>query len=450
MDDLVKPRKVNLEIKKLGASLRGEGLLMLSYYYPPIKSMGVMRAYALSHQWLNYFEEVLILTTSNNARLQSEELPLDESLNIYDIPTFDFRTLTSIFSNNTHHSESGKASWIGRNVVKVLNSFPFNRWIGEGGKLYELKAFQRASDLIRKNNITHIYSSFRPHTDHIVAAKLKNAFPDLTWIADFRDIHVDVLKKNVFFEPYQHKQNRKILKSADVVTTVSEGCACHLRKYHDNVHVIYNGIDNENAEQNIKLQEAFTITYTGSLYGEMRNPSVVLEAIKELKSEDYFSTPVRIVYAGKDSATWKDWINKYRLEKESIIEGLCSYEKSRKLQRQSHINLQLTFAHPEVTGAMTGKIMEYVQAKRPILCVINGSVDKEIESFFSKVNMSLVVYNEEPYKVHIKNFIMKLYEGFLDDNLDVFEVEQEILSEISWQTIAQKFIGLFEKLDAKA
>ena len=185
---------------------------MLCYYYPPIKSMGVMRSYSLSHAWLNYFDSVSVITTDNNKRLESEIFSIDDRIEINAVPTFDYRTITSYFSNKSHYSESGKSSWFGKLAVKLLNSFPFNLWIGEGGALYGRNVYRAAVQKIKTENIGFVYSSFRPYSDHHVASRLKRRFPQLIWLADFRDIHVDVLKNNVVFPSYQHRMNRNILK----------------------------------------------------------------------------------------------------------------------------------------------------------------------------------------------------------------------------------------------
>lgn len=415
-------------------------VLMLAYYYPPIKSMGVMRAYHLSHEWLVQFEKVSVITTTNNQRLQRDVLPIDERIEVAETKTFDYRTITSYFSNKSHYSEKSKESWLAQLVVKFLNSFPFSNWIGEGGFIYRRAAFKKACLKIENEKYTHIFSSFRPYTDHVIARKIKKRYPHIKWIADFRDIHIDVLKKNVLFESYQHQINRRLLSSADTVTTVSEGCAEHIRKYYPEVHVIHNGIDPKAALNNAPLPTRFTLAYTGSLYGDMRNPSVLFEALLQLKREGHLEKSFRIVYAGKDSVAWNEFISEYNLGDHSDDRSLVDLQESKLIQRQSHINIQLTFAHPEVTGAITGKVMEYVASKRPILCIINGSEDKEIETFFDRVNGSKVVYNREQDVEVVKNYVLTYYNEFLKNQLEVFELDQPLIEQMSWSNISKRFL----------
>ena len=197
-----------------------------------------------------------------------------------------------------------------------------------------------------------------------------------------------------------------MLHEADVVTTVSEGCRDHLIKYKPTVHVVRNGIFNQEESSRSQLAEKFTISYTGSLYGTMRDPSLFFEAIKELTSNKHVDDDIEIVYAGKDGNSWTNRIKEFELDRFFLNKGIVSYDESKKIQERSHINLQLTFSHPEVKGAITGKIMEYIRAKRPILCIINGVTDEEIENFFTDINQSIVVYNHVKYLEKIKAFIV--------------------------------------------
>jgi len=424
--------------------LKKKGIILFAYYYPPIKSMGVMRSYALSHAWLEHFEHIWVITTSNANRLTAEPLPIDPRIQVIQIPTCDYRTITSIFSKKSHYSESSKKSLFGKTVVKLLNSFPFNKIIGEGGLIYQWNAKRTAKRLIKKHSISHIFSSFRPYSDHIVASRIKRKYPAIKWIADFRDIHVDALKQNVYFESYQHRQNKAVVKHADIVGTVSKGCADHLRKYHPRVHLIYNGINDTMVPSENILQDTFSIAYTGSLYGHMRDPSILFKGLHALEQENFFTRGLQIVYAGKDSGTWNMWIKKFDLEKYNVDKGLCSFDEARTIQKTSHINLQLTFAHPEVTGAITGKLMEYVQARRPIVCIINGSRDKEIESFFDEIMGGIVVYNNNSHLSRLTAYIKNLYSAYSNNQDHQFNLDQPLLQKIAWPKLADDYLALLD------
>ena len=163
-------------------------------------------------------------------------------------------------------------------AYRIKESFPFNIFLDEGSLLYILASYRSAKEHINENNITHIYSSYRPYADHLICYLLKRQFPDLFWIADFRDPHVDSNRKNVLFPALQHWVNRFILKRANRVVTVSNGLSKYLRQYHDNVVVLRNGIGahyNPVLWHDARLKNKFLITYTGTLYEKTKHYSVV-------------------------------------------------------------------------------------------------------------------------------------------------------------------------------
>lgn len=424
-----------------------KNILFLAYYLPPIRSIGVRRNYLVLKHILPYFDRVFAITTTNRHRLPAENQSLD-FVEVHEARTFDYRTLSTIFRTkreNVHFSEGSKSSSLGQFLVKLNRSLPFTLLWGEGGLVYIIHSFFIARRLIKRNNITHIYSSFLPYSDHFTARLLKIFFPKLVWIADFRDLHVEPHYDIVFWRPFQHWCNRQILKTANVVTTVSEGLAKHLRAYHANVYVFQNGIEplSMNGQElilDLKLPSKFTISYTGSLFGDERNPRLLLEILKELTNEGILSNDnFQLVYAGKDTQLWLDWVNRYDLISCSVNRGMISLKEANQLQRTSHINLLLTSATPEWSGVMTGKFYEYLAAKQPIVVLINGVQDVEFESVMSKLNAGCVVYNDQSHD-ELREFILTLFSQFIKKGRIEPTILTDKLKELEWAFTIQKLM----------
>jgi len=420
------------------------GILLLAYYYPPLKSMGSMRAYYLSHEFLHHFDQVAVLSTTNAMRLEQEQLPISKDISVQYIPTFDYRTITSARSQKSHYKEETKSGLLGQVAVKALNSFPISSIIGEGGYRYRRAAFRAACDLIEQGTITHLWSSFRPYADHEIAAQLKAKYPQLVWIADYRDIHVDVLKDNVYWRGYQKSKATKLMANADLVTTISQGCLDHLKHIGQRQIVLYNGLPaltNESANPELSYDK-LQITFTGSLYGDSRDPSLVLRAIALLISSGKLDpAKISINYAGKDAAKWRSWMEKYQLLSISTIHGMLPYYKSLELQQRSHINLLLTFSHPDVLGAVTGKMLEYLQSRKLILCIIKGVRDLEIERFISRYSHGSTFYSDADTLQPMCDFIAKAYEHMLAADISYFThdkpIEELSWSHLSWQLLQE-------------
>ena len=417
------------------------GFLFLSYYYPPLKSMGSMRAYYLSHE-LSKEHEVHVISTDNAHRLEQEALPISTDISVQYVPTYDYRTITSKKTSKTHYSEGTKSSLLGRTAVKVLNSFPISSYLGEGGYRYRKAAYGAACQIIDGGGITHIWSSFRPYADHEVAAQLKRKYPHLVWVADYRDIHVDALKDNVYWRGHQERKAQRLMASADLVTTISEGCLDHLSHLGKRQMLLYNGLPAVESTSTDKLPtDKLHITFTGSLYGDNRDPSPLLDAIRQLLDQQLIDqSKIMINYAGKDSLKWESYINRYELETIATIHGMLPYAEALELQQRSHINLLLTFAHPDVQGALTGKLFEYIASRKLILCLIKGSRDTEIEHFVDRYSDGATYYQDSKDRPHILSFVQTAYQHFKAGNSTYFKHSKPI-DELTWPNLANRLLG---------
>ncbi|MDX1410435.1 MAG: hypothetical protein R3330_19930, partial [Saprospiraceae bacterium] len=282
-------------------------LLMICYKFPPMHSVSTRRMLALYHAFGNHFKTIKVISTTNRHLLSSGGGG-HEGIDIYDAPTHDYRTVIQGRTGKpASASESLKQSWIGRMGLRLQASFPTMYWLGEGGRQYRRAALRQAGSLVEEHGITHVFSSFPPYADHWVAARLKRAFPRLTWIADFRDLHVDPAQDNLLFRNYQLRINRKILKSATVLTTVSEGLADHLRALHPRVHVLRNGI--LRGIDHATLYERFTISYTGSMFQNKRRPDPLVQVLARcLADRSLVADHLTLRYAGKDSDVWHETV----------------------------------------------------------------------------------------------------------------------------------------------
>ena len=422
-------------------------ILFLTYYLPPIRSVGVRRNYLVMSHLAVHFDHTFAITTTNRHCLPIENQPLD-FVEVHEAQTIDYRTVSTWFKKerpHVHFSEGSKASWLGQFLVKLNRSFPFTLLWGEGGLVYIIHSFFIAVKLIRKHNISHIYSSLLPYSDHAVAHLLKIFYPKLVWVADFRDLHVEPHYDIVFWRSFQHWCNRQILKRADLVTTVSEGLAKHLRAYHSNVYVFQNGIaplsiNGQKTLSERQFPSKFTLCYTGSLFGDDRNPSLLLKILKDFVTEGVFTTNnFQFVYAGKDTKLWLDWVGRYDLTSFFDNQGMVSLEEAKNLQRTSHINLLLTSATPEWTGVMTGKFYEYLAAQQPIIVLVNGTQDVEFETIMNNLNAGCVVYNDRSYDA-LRHYILTLFDQFQKNGKVEQTILVEKLRELEWSYTVEKLM----------
>ncbi|MEM1323859.1 MAG: glycosyltransferase [Bacteroidota bacterium] len=419
-------------------------VLLIAYYFPPIKSIGALRSYQLARQWTQQAAKLHILTTTNRHRLQQDHLPLN-GFTITEIPTFDYRTLLSLRPRSSNHlSEETKAHPLARLWLRLKDSFPTNILLDEGGPLYILRAYLKARRLLRQGDFDLLYSSFRPYADHLVAYLLKRRYPQLYWVADFRDLQVDRNRQNTYWPRLQHWFNRRILRRADRVITVSEGLAKSLRNYHDRVEVLRNGV--ELREPKKGRSECFSIVYTGSIYAGFQTPELLLEVLAELITEGAIAEEqLQIIYAGKDSHSWRRWIEAAGLGDCFVDRGLIARAEALQLQEEAQLNVLLSWSTAQQGGILTGKLYEYLGAQQPILLIIKGSQDQEFEALFEELQAGLVAYHHPDSKAAVRQYLLKVYREWQRDSTPRAALNTARLKQLSWSARAVTILDFLEQ-----
>lgn len=392
------------------------GILQIAYYFPPIKAVGTLRNARFAQSAQLHWSKVYVLTTSHTPVFDTETGQITDAT-ILRVPSFDFRWLIWFLRRKkaTHFSPQLKqqpgVSWIRR----ALDSFPLNIIVGDGGFFYLLIGYWRAAALIKKGEISHLYSSFRPMSDHFLAYLLVRRFPFLVWVADFRDPAVDPLSQNVWWPAFQHWVMRKLLSRAQKLTTVSEGLAEYLRTHYGRpVQVILNApMRQQGLEVQAQNFEQFTIVYTGSLYPQQQSAEPLFQAIKTLLEDGALKeSELKVVVCGKDGALWQSWAIEFGLANMLEDRGMLSHAESLSLQHGAHLNLLLSWNSPGLQGILSAKVFEYLQAKRPILAIVNGSTDLELENLINTYSPgSLVVYPDQSLHA-LTRFLQKEYQDW--------------------------------------
>lgn len=414
-------------------------ILCLNYYFPPLLSTAVIRSYRIACTFAEYFDKVHVLTSDNHNRFPTEERPLPVNLDLHSIYTLDYRRLLAGKKKDSHKPTTKKASPLFQWLLKVQKSYPFSLLLAEGNLIYIYGAYQKAKKLIREGSVTTIYSSFGPYADHFVAYLLKKKFPELRWIADYRDLQIEPIYKNVIFTNYQRRIEKKILQNADLVTCISDGFKSQLEVNGRPTKTILRGVELRDPEVQY---EKFTIAYTGSLYFDYRDPRALFSELESLISDDKINKDdIQLIYAGRDGQRYSEWINEYNLTAIFNNKNMVSQEEAKSIQNRSHINLLLTSSSPELTGVLTGKIFEYFEALNPTLCLINGVYDPEFEALFSELNAGTVVYNPPICIGKMQSFILDKYTEWKSTHQVKSSLNQEIIkSKYGWKSQVEKML----------
>lgn len=416
-------------------------ILCIHYYYPPLRSTAVIRNYHFSQAFAELFPQVHVLTSDNYRRFPTEERHLAANITVHDIYTLDYRTaMGKKGGKDAHISMEKKSSAMVQYLLKIQKSHPFSMLIGEGNLLYIHNAFKKAAKLIEQEMITTIYSSFAPYADHLVAYKLKKKFPHLRWIADFRDLQVEPIYENVIWKKTQRRMEAKILAAADKVISISESYADQLSQYNNNTQSVMRGVQ---LRDPTKQYDKFTISYTGSLYFNHRDPNRLLKELSDMIATGELSREqIQLLYAGRDGQQFGKWVADHGLADIYVDKGMVSQTEAKEIQDRSHINLLLTSSSPELKGVITGKVFEYFEAGNPIICLINGVQDEEFEQLFKKLNAGIVVYAPAKQGSSLKEFIKEKYLQLHHYGSVQHIINKSVLiDEYSWLKQAKKLLS---------
>ncbi len=380
--------------------------LFFLYYFPPVPGTAARRNYSIS-SFINHFVSSSYIFTSSKVLPVK---PVEDHVIIETLPTFDYRYFLRRRTSDGAVPEHQKKSRPAQFVIRLINSFPFNVIAGEGGLIYFIKAVRKGAKIIRNEKISHIYTSYRPFTDHYVGYWLKERYPHLIWIADFRDLIIDPHYNHILFPERHHSLYKKIFSKADILTTVSDGLAIHLRNYNTNVITLRNGIKGEIKVSKPIHTSLFTIAYTGSMFLDKRNAEPLFLALQELIEEGKIErSKLQLVYAGKDSQYWNQLASKYNFTSILTDKGIITVDAAADIQMKACINILLSISSDALQGVLTGKMIEYIDAGSPVLAIIVHQNDPELQQILQELEIGNSFSDQPSALSGIKDFILTEY-----------------------------------------
>lgn len=304
--------------------------------------------------------------------------------------------------------------------------------------------FEAGIKLLKEDNYDALISSSYPVTSHLIAKDLKKHY-NIHWVADFRDLWTQnhYYPYSFFRKLIETRLEKKTMEMADALTTVSQPLSEDLSKRYSDRYIstITNGFDPEETNPGISLCNKFTITYTGTLYRGRRDPEPLFKALSELiqdgriKRED-----VSVNFYGGHETWLNDDIEKYHLGEIVSLHGSVSREIAIKKQWESHILLLLTWDNPLEKGVYTGKVFDYLAARRPILSLglSGGVVTKLLEDTNAGVHLST---NDE-----IKSYIARSYDEFKKNGHTHYAGIQSEIDKYSHYEMARKFAEVLDTI----
>ena len=361
-------------------------LLILSWYFPPVNTIGALRVGKFARFLVEHGHDVGVVAGKYWGHPETLPLgvPLErvayaKSVDVNAPPAWLQRRLAAL-----RHKQPAAQRPTGPAVAASpsgggllhqaaelyvnLTNFPDNRigWLPS--------VYHAGRRMCRAWRPDLLFASGPPFTA-LLATRLLSARLGVPWVAELRDRWAD--------DPYSeappwraamdHWLERRVLAGSSALITVTEPWAeFYRRKYDKPVATIYNGYD----PIDFDFSESFSaplsagpnapliIGYTGGIYPGRRDPTPLFRALGLLGERgDRF----RVVFCGTDPSHVWPLAERAGVARLVEVRPGIPYTESLRFQRQSDVLLLMQWNDPREQGNCPGKFFEYIASLRPIL-----------------------------------------------------------------------------------
>jgi len=400
-------------------------VLVITYYWPPGGGAGVQR-------WLKFVKylresgwEPVVYTPSNPEHPVNDESLLKDipaNLEVLRTPIWEpydaYKKLTGRKKDDRLGagmlSEKKKGGFAESLSMWVRGNF----FIPDARKFWIKPSVKYLAEYLAKNPVDALVSTGPPHSMHLIALGLKERFPQLRWIADFRDPWTNIdfyheLKLSAWADRKHHRLERAVLDRADVVVSVGETMSEELRALASpgkqdaaRFRVITNGYDEEDVYKGPLEKDArFSLAHIGTL-GKARNPGALWEALQELIAEHKdLAADLEIKFVGKVDASVLHALEQHKLSSYVNKIDYLRHTEATRVQQESHALLLLVNNTPNAKGILTGKFFEYMASGTPVLAI--GPPDGDLAKIIHETQSGLIAdFNDV---AALKRHVLHLY-----------------------------------------
>lgn len=403
-------------------------VLIITYYWIPSGGAGVQRWVKFTKYLRNFGWEPVIYTPENPEYPSTDnsfEKDIPNDIEIIKTPIWEpynvYRNLTGKKNqpiNAGFISENKKPGWKEKLSIWIRGNF----FIPDPRRFWIKPSVKFLTEYLQNNTVDAIITTGPPHSMHLIGMGLKRKFPNLKWVADFRDpwTNIDFYKElnlTSIADKIHHKLEKKVIQQADAVIVVSSGMHQEFDLLSPKkLSTISNGYDeSDTTTEDVLLDDKFTLSHIGTL-NYARNPKTLWKVLGQICSENpNFKSDLLIKLIGKTDFSVFETINNCGLIKNTEKIEYLSHSDAIAAQRKSQVLLLLINNTENAKGILTGKFFEYLAASRPILAI--GPTDGDVASVLAETAAGSVVdfYDEN----ETKKAILAYYELYKSGKLTV-------------------------------
>ena len=396
--------------------------LIITYYWPPAGGSGVQRWLKFVKYLQDFGVEPVIYTVEDPKYAlidETLEMEVPKNLKVLKQPIWEPNNLLTLFKSKQQKTSAGFLDPNPSFLEKQLQYIRANYFIPDARKFWVKPSVRFLSEYLKNNKVDVVITTGPPHSLHLIGMELKKRFP-IKWISDFRDPWSDIdyfhqlplTEKTI----QKHKElEKKVLQQSDAVIVIGKTMKEKFDKFNRNIHVISNGFDGDIAASEKELDKKFSITHIGLMNAD-RNPKILWKALSEIMNENSeFTKDLEIKFIGEVADEVKKYVADHKLVENTKYITYVPHQKVIVYQTMTQVLLLAVNNVPSAKGIITGKIFEYLQAKRPIIAIapLNG----DLAEIINKTNAGFVVEFED--KENLKKTILDLYKKYKDGELKI-------------------------------
>lgn len=317
-----------------------------------------MRIAKFAEHWARAGHEVRVLTQQSSATGLAE--PSDPLLSVYRAGTPRAAPSASTASKARASLLYRLASEAYTRALALVWPDLFRKWGRQAVAL--AKRWEWAPDVV--------VASVGPFSSLIAGSRLARHFR-APLVVDYRDL----LSMSTYY-PFGSLRRKidgiaekRLVKNAVLLSSVSEPLVEELReRYRLPAQVVTNGFDPKDFEQlpYDPSGRELRVTYCGWVTPRRSDPRPFLEGVRKLL-DAHPEAQIEVEFYGPPPGPVFRASAELGLEKVVHYRGKVTHEESLAIQANSDLLLLLLWNDPGAVGVYTGKIFEYIGARRPIL-----------------------------------------------------------------------------------
>lgn len=425
-----------------------KSVLIITFRFPPMPGIGGIRLFGLAkylpeHGW-NPIILTPVLPKGPDSRFHVIQTPYDDAITHWKkrIGLDTKKSLNEQFGVTRPKNRPSIMDCLAYLPSEII-SYPDEK------KGWYKHAVQAGDKFLRSERVDAILSSSYPVTCHLIAKAFAEKY-HIPWIADLRDLWTqNPYSNHCALRRFAEKRlELRTLANASALVTVSKPLADDLGRLHTNkpVYAITNGFDPEDAcFDPPELTDKFTITYTGALYDGKRDPSMLFEALKNLIRNGIIeSDRVEVRFFGSQDPWLYDEIRDANLDGIVKIFGFIPRDQALQKQRESQLLLLLLWNNPQERGVYTGKVFEYLAARRPIIA-LGGPEESVVKDLINETQSGHYSSSLED----LEAVLSKYYWGYMRTGA-IPPITKGAASNYSHREMAKKFAGVLDEIQKKA